>query len=145
MCSREMKEKKKPKKKQIVILLMLMPFIIAVVALIIYLCDTDKTIRISQYRSECGCEHWSYKMSTEGIFTETRHSYGAFSNREYWSFESLSSGEVTLYWNFYDHEGGPILEKEFSVTYLVDEDGNISCIASENEPDKIEFLYNWYK
>ena len=82
-------------------------------------------------------------MSEEGILTESDHDYGF--SREYWSFAALSSGEVTLYWNFYNDEGGPIAGKEFSVTYLVDENGNISCIDSENEPEKIKFFYNWYK
>ena len=136
-------EEKKKFKKRLITRIILISLPVAIVVGILWFFVFDKTLRISQYRSECGCEHWSYKMSEEGILAESNHDYGFA--REYWSFEALSSGEVTLYWNFYDHEGGPILEKEFSVTYLVDEDGNISCIASENEPDKIEFFYNWYK
>lgn len=134
---------KKNCRKNLIVGIIGVVLLLAILATILWIFVFDKTLRISQYKSECGCEHWSYDMSVEGILAETKCNYGT--NRTYWCFEAVSSGEVTLYWEFFDHEGYSAPEKAYSVTYRVDNTGNISCIGSENEPEKIELFYNWYK
>lgn len=83
-----------------------------------------------------GNSHWDYELSNSNILmmTESERYFNIGCTYHYWVFEPIESGEVTIY--FQDKCMAQIVEEySFSITYYIDEDGNIEEISSNNKPE----------
>ncbi len=80
--------------------------------------------------------HWDYEFSNNSVLkvTEDSRYMNIFHIYEYWVFEPIESGEVTIFFNYKEH-GWVVEEYSFSITYYIDEDGNIEEISSDNKPE----------
>lgn len=82
-----------------------------------------------------GNSNWDYEFSNNILkVTEDSYYLNVFHSYEYWVFEPIGSGEVTIY--FQDKCMAQIVEEySFSITYYIDEEGNIEEVSSDNKPE----------
>ena len=95
-------------------------------------CDSsaNNTLIISHTANGSMGENWKYEMSTDEVLRESDHKsasqFPVFGAKHTWTFEAIGAGEVTLYWTAYE-SGNEIVEDEcYSVTYIVDNNLNIT-------------------
>ena len=91
-------------------------------------------------RSTSFASNWNYEISDKSIIKETASEIfdSWYYKYDYLEFETEQSGEVTIYF-IAQYETQVVEENCFSITYYVDENGNITEISSENKPDKVNF------
>ncbi len=101
----------------------------------------DKTV-LKYYlsRSNSFASNWNYELSDNSILTETDAGHFDYLHceYEYWKFEPIESGEVTIYF-IAQYQTEEVTEDSFSITYYVDENYQITEISSNNKPEKINF------
>ncbi|MBQ7765453.1 MAG: hypothetical protein IJ397_01265 [Lachnospiraceae bacterium] len=135
---------KKKRKKIISVGIVLL--VILVVLLIIYAMTKriEESKCITFYLLEGGSfsSGWTYELTTDNVLVEVdKEIYDCFYDRyDYWEFQPIvgTSGEVTIHF-IARYELLTVEEDCFSITYYVDENGNITEISSENKPDKVNF------
>lgn len=136
-----MKKKKTAMRIIIVIVFCLITVILTVYAII--KCTEEKK-GLTFYLLEEGrfASGWMYELSNDNVLEEVDMDvYDCFYDRyNYWEFrpKAGASGEVTIY--FIAQCKTVIVEEDcFSITYYVDENGNVTEISSENKPDKVNY------
>lgn len=138
--------KKKRKKIIIVLLIILVVLLLLVIggALAIYTSiqktEENKDLTFYLPRSSSYASNWNYEISDKSIIKETASEIfdSWYYKYDYLEFETEQSGEVTIYF-IAQYETQVVEENCFSITYYVDENGNITEISSENKPDKVNF------
>lgn len=131
--------------KKKIIKFVLLVFIIALfiisIILVCYRCNKPKENALTFYLHRTdGLSSWSYELSAHNVLKETEYiKYDYLGHTyDYWKFEPIGSGEVTIF--FVDQYQSEVTEENcFSITYYVDTSGNIKEISSENKPEKINF------
>ncbi len=91
-------------------------------------------------RSTSFASNWNYEMNDTGVLKEVESGrYCSLTKYyDYWRFEPIKSGEVTLYF-IAQYQTEEVTEDSFSITYCVDENLQITEINSNNKPEKINF------
>ena len=136
------------KKKKIIIYILII-VLIHIVSLIctfqaVYMstknAEESKALTFYLPRSRSFASMWNYTMSEEGIIEQSaQRSYDFLSCKyDYFEFEPVQSGEVTIYF-IARYETEVVEENCFSITYYVDENGNVTEVSNENKPGKINF------
>ena len=133
--------KRKRKKIFIVLLAIVIPLIIVVG--IYYLtkkAEDENGLSFYLPRSNSFASNWNYELSDNSILTETDAGHFDYLHceYEYWKFEPIESGEVTIYF-IAQYQTEEVTEDSFSITYYVDENYQITEISSNNKPEKINF------
>ena len=127
-------------KKKILTKIVLMVIVILLVIcgiITIYRLNTPKENALTFCLPDIdGNSHWDYELSNSSILkvTEDKRYMNIEYIYNYWVFEPIGSGEVTIF--FYDKKFGEIIEEHsFSITYYIEEDGNIEEVSGNNKPE----------
>lgn len=124
------------KKKYYVLICILLILIGVVIGIVLFLNRPKEKALLVRHTIYIGQNGWNYSLSKEGILQAEEPFYKiGFSDHVYHKFIPVGSGEVTIYWQYYE-DTEIISEYCYSTTYLVDEEGNITQISSENEPPR---------
>jgi len=136
------------KKKKIIVcvlIIVLIPIVLLIsISQAVYMStkNAEESKALTFYLPESGsyASNWNYTMSEEGIIEEIARRYYdfLFCDYDYFEFEPKQSGEVTVYF-IAQYETQVVEEDCFSITYYVDENGNITEVSSDNKPGKINF------
>ena len=130
--------------KKIVIIISLVLLLLAGVLITVYIVtkkhEDNNSIEFYLPCSASYASNWDYDISNTGIIKEAdRDCYGyILMDYDYFKFEAKQSGEVTIYF-IARYETEVVEENCFSITYYVDENGNVTEVSSENKPGKINF------
>ena len=124
----------------VLIFVLLLIGVLQVIYILIQEAEESKALTFYLPRSSSFASNWNYQMSDQGIIKETASETFALLHGEYdyFEFEAEQSGEVTIYF-IAQYETQVVEEDCFSITYYVNENGNITEVSGENKPEKINF------
>ena len=133
---------KKKKKYSFIILIVIILFGICTILIYGKLSISKDKTSLTFYlpRSTSFASNWNYEMNDTGVLKEVESGrYCSLTKYyDYWRFEPIKSGEVTLYF-IAQYQTEEVTEDSFSITYCVDENLQITEINSNNKPEKINF------
>ncbi|MBQ7765989.1 MAG: protease inhibitor I42 family protein [Lachnospiraceae bacterium] len=130
------------KKRYIAIIIIIL--LLGIGILIIYgqssMAKDKKSLTFYLPRSTSYASNWNYELSDSGILkeVESRRYRSVSKYYDYWMFEPINSGEVTIYF-IAQYQTEEVKEDSFSITYYVNEDYQITEITSNNKLEKINF------
>ena len=138
----EIMKKKKNAMKVIIILVLCLVAIVLIACVVTKIIEMNKGLTFYLLDGGSFSSSWTYELTTDNVLVEVdQEIYDCFYDRyDYWEFRPIAgvSGEVTIHF-IARYQLLTVEEDCFSITYYVDETGNITEISSENKPDKVNF------